>query len=62
MERLGLSCCQLNQIQQLNEIECVLTHHANVVFKEELGFVKGTQAIIYIQSSDTSPRYFRARP
>ena len=40
MERLYLSCCQLNQIQQLNEIECVLAHHANV-FKEELGFVKG---------------------
>ena len=59
MERLGLSCCQLNQIQQLNELECVLAHHAKV-FKDELGFVKGTQARIYIESG-TSPRYFRAR-
>ena len=59
MEILGLSCCQLNQIQQLNELECVLAHHAKV-FKDELGFVKGTQARIYIESG-TSPRYFRAR-
>ena len=60
MERLVLSCCQLNQVQQLNEIECVLAHHSNV-FKEELGLVKRTQARIYIESG-TSPRYFRARP